>query len=105
MASMSGSGEVLLEVGCRLLSSCYILTEQRAEGGGVFSRNSIKALVPLMRAALPSSHIILVIPERFYFLLALHYVVGFQDLNLGRVTSSQSITCYIISLAIHHWAI
>ena len=95
MASMSGSGEVLLEVGCRVLSSCYILTEQRAEGGGVLS-NSIKALVPLMRAALSWSHIILVILERFYFLLALHYVVGFQDLNLGRVTSSQSITHYII---------
>ena len=104
MASMSGSGEVLLEVGCRVLSSCYILTEQRADGGGVLS-NSVKALVPLMRAALSWSHIILVIPERFYLLLALHYVVGFQDLNLGRVTSSQSITHYIIWLAIHHWAI
>ena len=52
MASMSGSGEVLLEVGCRLLSPCYILTEQRAGGGGVLSPNSIKVLVPLMRAAL-----------------------------------------------------
>ena len=61
----------------------------------MLSPNSRKVPVPLMR----------VIPERFYFLLALHYVVGFQDLNLGRLASSQSITCYIISLAMHHWAI